>query len=580
VIGRKRASRRAELARLAVPALLAGLALLTLPVGAALAHDAVPSRAADPVRAAVASRTAASPRVAFILIDTNASPSTTRLPNERQQAMTYAHALPADVEVGLIVFGDNWRTALRPTTSRSALAAALGLVKPAGNTSNGIRQALPGAVAEIGQLGASAHSRILVLSNGELLGQPVPVPSVPVDVVATSDDPDDFPATLRRLATASGGTVGSATDVAALAAVFPPLRTSPTPTPRPTHSTRPPAPAASGSAQRPGLTLGSVLMVVFVAFFALALIAIRSMRQGERRLPLAGQIERYGPTAVSTAAAPVARQQEASDSKVTRRAVGLMSQVLQSRRSEPRLARRLDRAGISRQPAEWALLCVCVCVTLVAVCTLLLGDPVLGVLLGVVMGWAAMHLVLNLKISKRRGAFDDQLPNVLQLIASSIQSGFSLAQAFDAVVREDVQPASGEFARALAETRLGVDLADALDGIVDRLESTDLGWVVMAIRIQRETGGNLAEVLRNTVATMRERAYLRRQVRTLSAEGRLSAYVLLALPVLIGGWLFFSDPTYMHPLYTTFMGVSMLVIATVLVVVGALWMRNLINVEV
>jgi tight adherence protein B len=79
---------------------------------------------------------------------------------------------------------------------------------------------------------------------------------------------------------------------------------------------------------------------------------------------------------------------------------------------------------------------------------------------------------------------------------------------------------------------------------------------------------------------MRERAYLRRQVRTLSAEGRLSAYVLLALPVLIGCWLFYSDPTYMHPLYTTFIGVAMLVIATVLVVVGAFWMRNLINVEV
>lgn len=559
--------------RAALPVALVGLAVLALPAGAALARDTAPSRSAVPVR------TAAPVRVALILMDTNQSPTAARLPAERQQAMTYARALPGDVEVGLIVFGDNWRTALRPTTSRSALAAALAEVKPAGATSNGIRQALPGAVAEIGQLGASAQSRILVLSNAELLGKPVPAPSVPVDVVASSYDVDDFPATLRRLATASDGTIGTPADVATLAGAFPPPAASPTPTPHATSSTAPPAGAAAGPtpAWRLTSTLADVLAVVFVAFFVLALIGIRSVRQGDRRPRLVGQIERYGPSATVAA---VAKQQDEGDGKVARRAVDLMAQVLKSRQAEPRLALRLDRAGIGRQPAEWALLCVCACVTLAAACTLLLGNVLLGVLIGLVVGWAGMRLALSLKISRRRAAFDEQLPNILQLVASSIQSGFSLAQAFDAVVREDVQPASGEFARALAETRLGVDLADALDGVVDRLASSDLGWVIMAIRIQRETGGNLAEVLRNTVATMRERVYLRRQVRTLSAEGRLSAYVLLALPVLVGSWLFYSDPAYMRPLYTTLLGIAMLVSSGVLVVVGAFWMRNLINVEV
>jgi tight adherence protein B len=189
-------------------------------------------------------------------------------------------------------------------------------------------------------------------------------------------------------------------------------------------------------------------------------------------------------------------------------------------------------------------------------------------------------VILNVKISRRSAAFDEQLPNVLQLVAGSLQTGFSLAQALDGVVREDTQPAAGEFARALAETRLGVDLDVALDGVADRLQSADLRWVIMAVRIQRETGGNLAEVLRNTVATMRERAFLRRQVRTLSAEGRLSAYILLGLPVVVGGWLFYSNPSYMRPLYTTFFGISMLVTAGVLFIAGAFWMRNLINIKV
>jgi tight adherence protein B len=101
----------------------------------------------------------------------------------------------------------------------------------------------------------------------------------------------------------------------------------------------------------------------------------------------------------------------------------------------------------------------------------------------------------------------------------------------------------------------------------------------MAIRIQREVGGHLAEVLNTTVGTMRERSQLRRHVKALSAEGRLSAYILVALPVLIGGWLFIGSPGYVRPLYTTTVGIVMLALAAVLTAVGALWMRKVIKVE-
>jgi len=318
-----------------------------------------------------------------------------------------------------------------------------------------------------------------------------------------------------------------------------------------------------------------VLAVVFFALFILAVLSLGSLRRGDRRPKLAGQIARYGPIG-ATGPAPV-RERAGT---VAQTAVGMMEQVLKSRNAEPRLALRLDQAGIARSPAEWALLGVCLSAGLTAVFTVLFGTVVLGVLLGVLVGWLTMRVTLSVKISKRCAAFDEQLPNVLQLVAGSLATGFSLAQALDGIVRENSQPASGEFGRALAETRLGVELDVALDGVADRLQSADLRWVIMAIRIQRETGGNLAEVLRNTVATMRERAFLRRQVRTLSAEGRLSAYILLALPLVVGGWLFYSNPTYMRPLYTTFFGVSMLVTAGVLFVGGAFWMRNLINIKV
>jgi tight adherence protein B len=191
-----------------------------------------------------------------------------------------------------------------------------------------------------------------------------------------------------------------------------------------------------------------------------------------------------------------------------------------------------------------------------------------------------MRLYVSFRIGRRRAAFSEQLPDVLQLIASSLQSGFSLAQALDAVVREERQPAAAEFSRALAQARIGADLEDALDRVAARMGCTDLRMTVMAIRIQREVGGNLAEVLRTTVATMRERAFLRRQVKALSAEGRLSSYILIALPLLVGAWFFYVDPKYMSLLYTTVPGLAMFLGSGLLMVAGVFWMRKLINIEV
>jgi tight adherence protein B len=315
-----------------------------------------------------------------------------------------------------------------------------------------------------------------------------------------------------------------------------------------------------------------VLALVFAALFMLALLMTGSMSGGHRGRDVADRIERYGPR---HAPAPAGRGSSGAGG-----AVGWVTSLLQSTNSERGLAERLDLAGSGRRPAEWVLLGIGGSALLAAALTLATGNLLIGVLGGALIGWLGMHAVLSIRIGRRRAAFSDQLPDVLQLIAGSLQSGFSLPQAVDAVVREGTQPAADEFSRALAEARIGADLEDALSRVADRMDSTDLRWTVMAIRIQREVGGNLAEVLRTTVGTMRERAFLRRQVSALSAEGRLSAYVLVALPVALGAWFFYSDPSYMRPLYTTLIGLVMLVGSAALVVVGAFWMRRLIKIEV
>ncbi|HEY6276049.1 MAG TPA: type II secretion system F family protein [Streptosporangiaceae bacterium] len=328
------------------------------------------------------------------------------------------------------------------------------------------------------------------------------------------------------------------------------------------------------------LPLAAVLATVFAALLLVSLLLIGVLRGGERSRNLMSQFERYGPRHAPVPAPTDIEDDGEGEGAVARTAVGLASQVLRTSNAEKGLAQRLDLAGIRQAPAEWVLLGAGACAGLAVLLTLLVGTPLIGIPGGLILGWLGMRVLVSSRIRRRRAAFADQLPDVLQLMAGSLRSGFSLAQSLDAVVREDTQPASDEFFRAIAEARVGIELDVALDGVANRMESTDLRWTVMAIRIQREVGGNLAEILGNTITTMRERAALHRHVRALSAEGRMSAWILIALPVAIGGWLFLTNRSYLDPLFHTILGGLLLGAAGVLFVVGVIWMRFAIKVEV
>ena len=157
---------------------------------------------------------------------------------------------------------------------------------------------------------------------------------------------------------------------------------------------------------------------------------------------------------------------------------------------------------------------------------------------------------------------------------------FGVLQAIDTVVRESDGPMAAELNRAIVEARLGVPVEDALETTARRMNSVDFAWVVMAIRTQRDVGGNLSEVLNNVAATMRERERLRRQVDVLSAEGRLSAVILGALPVLFATYLVLVRPEYIGVLVTTPLGIVMIVVGLTLMLAGTFWMRKVIKVEV
>jgi tight adherence protein B len=262
-------------------------------------------------------------------------------------------------------------------------------------------------------------------------------------------------------------------------------------------------------------------------------------------------------------------------------AVDVAQKALQgSTGTEAKLGDKLEAAGLSLKPAEWILVHAGIALGAAALGLLLSSGgfllAVLFLLVGVVVPW----LYLGIKKSRRLKAFESQLADTLQLIAGSLSAGLSLAQSLDTVVREGSEPVAGEFRRALVESRLGVQIEDSLDSIAQRMESEDFRWIVMAIRIQREIGGNLSELLLKVAATMRERDYLRRQVKTLSAEGKMSAWILSGLPPAIFAYMLVVNPLYVQPMLTTPLGWAMLAGAVVLMVVGAFWMSRVVKVDV
>jgi tight adherence protein B len=500
----------------------------------------------------------------------------------RQAAHAYLNGLPGDVKAGLLTFASRPQLVVAPTTDRARLIVALDGVRAGGDTAlfDAVRSAVDAMTAA--GLGPDSKRGLVVLSDGEDTASTSSL-SAATDLLRTARIPADVVAfrygtaessALRTLAGAAGGRLLTADNAAQLAETFAGLATA---TAQPPATVQPPAtasgPGDGSAAIKWSWQLLLLLATTFTALLLGMLLIIRGLKRDEGNKRLVHQIARYGPRPES---APSAETEEAGS--LARTAVYWTRRLLGGR--EQAVALRLDQAGMKLGPAEWTLLRLCVCAGLAAALTMLTGSGLVGILTGVVAGWLGTLAFVRFRIARRQGAFSEQLPDVLQLVAGALQSGFSLAQALDSVVREGNQPAAGELSRALAETRIGAELEDSLDRVALRMDSRDLSWVVMAIRIQREVGGNLAEVLLNTVGTMRERAQSRRQVRALSAEGRLSAYILIALPILVGGWLMWTRGEYMRPLFTTVAGVVMLVGAGVLVVLGSLWMRKLVNVEV
>jgi tight adherence protein B len=238
----------------------------------------------------------------------------------------------------------------------------------------------------------------------------------------------------------------------------------------------------------------------------------------------------------------------------------------------------LERANLPLRPAE-ALFFYAAGVVLVALLLFAVAEPIAAVI-GIVIVALIPPAVLSFLANRRRKQFEALLPDTLQLLASTLRAGYSLMQGVEAVSQEVSEPMGRELRRVVTEARLGRPLEEALAGVSDRMESGDFAWAVMAIRIQREVGGNLAELLVTVAETMTERERLRRDVNALTAEGKISAIVLGILPVGLGLFIYTANPGYMDPLFEETVGKIMLFGSVLLALVGFYWMKKTIEVDI
>jgi tight adherence protein B len=262
-----------------------------------------------------------------------------------------------------------------------------------------------------------------------------------------------------------------------------------------------------------------------------------------------------------------------------RAAVDLVARAPKPAGYDERLQTDIDRAGWQLRASEFTLLHVVSTLLGLVVFGILANSLLLG-LVGAVLGAVVPRLVLNVARSRRQSKFMKQLPDTLQLLAGTLKAGYGVLQAIDTIVRELEDPTSTEFQRALTEARLGMPLEDSLGDMAERIDSDDFRWVVVAMNIQRQVGGNLAELLETVADTLRGREQVRRQISALSAEGRLSAIILIALPFLILGFLLLTNPAYLAPLFTSLVGWFMLGLVAVLMIIGIFWIRRMIAIDV
>ena len=503
----------------------------------------------------------------LLLVDTSGSMAGDRLREARMAIRDIVTALDPSIPFGIGTFADEARIEVPPTTDRQAVLDAARTLRAGGDT------ALRDAIAQ--GLDVEGLTRIVVVSDGADTASSsstsrvlaaIDAQRIPIDVIAVDPSPREQRA-LETFAEASGGSVIAAPETFArsltavtleMSAAAPPPSPVPTPvvevtpTPAPVPPPATPAPVVAGF-----LALAALLGVAAAGYAGWNTVEAIRNRAKVRRV-----LEHYSTTRVGS-------------DDTSRVGIG----ALLPDEWDQRIRAELEGADIPLGTTAWLILQSAVMILFFAV-ILLLGLPLPLAFVGLPLGWLLTEVFLRARIDANRRRFEGELADFLTLVASGLRSGLSLAQAVASGAHGGSDVLARQMRRATAEVALGVDLPDALDHVATRMDSDDLRWAVQALRIQRESGGSLSGILDTAATAVRQRAQVQREVRALSAEGRLSAVILMILPVGVFAFFFITRREYIEIFWTTALGWTLLAFLVVILGVGAAWMRRITNIDV
>ncbi len=330
------------------------------------------------------------------------------------------------------------------------------------------------------------------------------------------------------------------------------------------------------------------LAVAGVAALAIIVIAFAVATSGGSGI--SDRLERYAAKPQGKAAS--SGQGGVAELIAQSQALNSLNRVVEQRDFGANLARDLARADLKLKPSEFLLIWGGSIVGIPLAMLLLspfikpFGNP-LFLLIGGLVGFLLPRFWLARRKGGRLGAFNKQLPDTITLIANALRAGSSFLQAIELVVRESRPPISTEFGRVIREVNLGLPFDQALENMVRRVRSDDLELMATAISIQHQVGGNLAEILDSIAYTIRERVRIKGEIRTLTAQQRLSGYVVAGLPIGLAGFLFVAAPGFMEPMFLNPpailglpAGVVILMIGGFMMFLGFMFIRKIVDIEV
>jgi tight adherence protein B len=321
------------------------------------------------------------------------------------------------------------------------------------------------------------------------------------------------------------------------------------------------------------------IVVVFVFLGVFAVVALLMFAGGDAAAQQAKQVLATLDTALATDS-PDAREQLV-DLRKSELLSGIpwLNRKLLAFKPAPMLQSLLRQAELKWTAGQLMAMCAAGFAIPAYLIHLRFGYWLPALLVGLALGSAPFIYVL-VKRNRRFGLFEQGLPEAIDLIVSALRAGHSLIAAMGLVSRESAEPVGGEFKICFEEQNYGLELKAALDNMIERVPLQDLKIVATAILIQKESGGNLAEVLDKTAHVIRERFRLKRQVATHTAQGRLTGWILTFLPVVLGAALYAINPDMMSLLWTTAIGVKLLWVAAGMIAVGSVIIRQIVNMDV